>query len=82
MPRAKDPQLNLNWVNIITIFPGASAEDVERRITDPFEEAIQRSVRDLKFVSSTSREGVSNILVRFDYLDERTYDKRINDLRR
>lgn len=82
MPRAKDPQLNLNWVNIITIFPGASAEDVERRITDPFEEAIQRSVKDLKFVSSTSREGVSNILVRFDYIDEKTYDKRINDLRR
>lgn len=82
MPRAKDPQLNLNWVNIITIFPGASAEDVERRITDPFEEAIQRSVKDLNFVSSTSREGVSNILVRFDYIDEATYDKRINDLRR
>ena len=82
MPRAKDPQLNLNWVNIITIFPGASAEDVERRITDPFEEAIQRSIKDLKFVSSTSREGVSNIVVRFDYIDEATYDKRINDLRR
>lgn len=82
MPRAKDPQLNLNWVNIISIFPGASAEDVERRITDPFEEAIQRSIKDLKFVSSTSREGVSNIVVRFDYIDEATYDKRINDLRR
>ncbi|MGR8949926.1 MAG: efflux RND transporter permease subunit [Gammaproteobacteria bacterium] len=82
MPRAKDPQLNLNWVNIISIFPGASAEDVERRITDPFEEAIQRSIKDLKFVSSTSREGVSNIIVRFDYIDEATYDKRINDLRR
>lgn len=82
MPRAKDPQLNLNWVNIITIFPGASAEDVERRITDPFEEAIQRSVKDLKFVSSTSREGVSNVLARFDYIDSATYDKRLNDLRR
>ena len=82
MPRAKDPQLNLNWVNIISIFPGASAEDVERRVTDPFEEAIQRSIKDLKFVSSTSREGVSNIVVRFDYIDEATYDKRINDLRR
>ncbi|MEM7466220.1 MAG: efflux RND transporter permease subunit [Pseudomonadota bacterium] len=82
MPRAKDPQLNLNWVNIISIFPGASAEDVERRITDPFEDAIQRSIKDLKFVSSTSREGVSNIIVRFDYIDQPTYDKRINDLRR
>jgi len=82
MPRAKDPQIKLNWVNIITTLPGASAEDVEKRITDPIEEAIQRSVRDIKFVSSTSRENVSNIIVRFDYIDDRTYDKRVIDLRR
>ena len=82
MPRAKDPQIKLNWVNIITTLPGASAEDVEKRITDPIEEAIQRSVRDIKFVSSTSRENTSNIIVRFDYIDDRTYDKRVIDLRR
>lgn len=82
MPRAKDPQIKLNWVNIITTLPGASAEDIEKRITDPIEEAIQRSVRDIKFVSSTSRENTSNIIVRFDYIDGPTYDKRVIDLRR
>ncbi|MEM7294850.1 MAG: efflux RND transporter permease subunit [Pseudomonadota bacterium] len=82
MPRAKDPDINLYWINVITVFPGASAEDIERRVTDPMEEAIERSVKDIKFVSSTSREGVSNIIIRFDYLDERTYDKRLADLRR
>ena len=82
MPRAKDPQINLNWVNVVTTFPGASAADIERRVTDPFEEAIQRGVRDIRFVSSTSREGSSNILVRFEQLDARIYDKRVNDLRR
>lgn len=82
MPRAKDPQIKLNWVNIITYLPGASAEDVEKRVTDPIEEAIQRSVRDIKFVSSTSRESTSNIIVRFDYIDDATYDKRVIDLRR
>lgn len=82
MPRAKDPQIKLNWVNIITYLPGASAEDVEKRVTDPIEEVIQRSVRDIKFVSSTSREGTSNIIVRFDYIDDLTYDKRVIDLRR
>ena len=82
MPRAKDPQIKLNWVNIVTLLPGASAEDVEKRVTDPIEEAIQRSVRDIKFVSSTSREGTSNIIVRFDYIDDATYDKRVIDLRR
>ncbi|MGR8920057.1 MAG: efflux RND transporter permease subunit [Gammaproteobacteria bacterium] len=82
MPRAKDPQIKLNWVNIITALPGASAEDVEKRVTDPIEDAIQRSVRDIKFVSSTSRENTSNIIVRFDYIDGPTYDKRVIDLRR
>jgi multidrug efflux pump subunit AcrB len=82
MPRAKDPQIKLNWVNIITTLSGAAAEDVEKRVTDPIEQAIQRSVRDIKFVSTTSRENSSNIIVRFDYIDDATYDKRVIDLRR
>jgi len=82
MPRARDPEINFNWINIITVLPGAAAEDVERRITDPLEESQRRSVKGMRFVSSTSREGLSNILVRFNQMDERTFDKRLIDLRR
>lgn len=82
MPRSKDPEVNFNWVSIITVFPGASAEDVEDRITNPIEDAIRRAVRDMRFVSSTSRDNVSNILVRFNRIDERNFDKRVADLRR
>lgn len=82
MPRAQDPQVNFNWINIITFFPGASAEDVERRITDPIEDSLESTVQDMRFVSSTSRPGISNILVRFNQLDQRTFDKRLIDLRR
>jgi multidrug efflux pump subunit AcrB len=81
MPREQDPEINFNWVNVNTALPGASSADVEKRITTPLEDAI-RSVQDIRFVSSTSREGVSNILVRFRDMDERSFDKRINDLRR
>ena len=81
MPRAQDPEVNFNWIDIATVLPGASTEDVERLVTDPLEDAIQK-IRDIKFVSSTSREGISDILVRFVDIDERTFDKRINDLRR
>jgi multidrug efflux pump subunit AcrB len=45
------------------------------------EDAI-RKVSDVKFVSSSSREGVSSILVRFEDIAPRVFDKRINDLRR
>ena len=81
MPRAQDPEINFNWVNILTVLPGASAEDVERDVTSPLEDAIAR-VKDIKFVSSSSRESVSSILVRFNELSDAAFDKRINDLRR
>ncbi len=82
LPPARDPEINFNWITIITVLPGASAEDIERRLTDPLEEAIASGVSDIKFVTSTSREGISNILVRFNQIDERTFDKRLSDLRR
>jgi multidrug efflux pump subunit AcrB len=82
MPRAKDPEINFNWINIITVFPGASAIDIERRISDPLEDSLRRTVKDMKFVLSTSRDGISNILVRFNQIDEREFDKRVIDLRR
>ena len=81
LPRAQDPEINFNWVSIITTLPGASAEDVERELTGPLEDAIKQ-VKDIRFVSSSSREGVSSILVRFQELTERQFDKRVNDLRR
>ncbi len=82
MPRSKDPQINFNWININIAFPGASASDVERRITDPIENAIRRSIQDIRFITSTSRDGVSNILIRFEELEVREFDKRLTDLRR
>ncbi|TVO62650.1 efflux RND transporter permease subunit [Denitromonas ohlonensis] len=81
MPRAQDPEINFNWVNITTVLPGASAEDVEQELTSPLEDAIAQ-VKDIKYVSSSSRENLSSILVRFNELSEREFDKRIADLRR
>ncbi|MGE0874666.1 MAG: efflux RND transporter permease subunit [Burkholderiales bacterium] len=81
MPREQDPEINFNWVNVVTTLPGASAEDVEKRVTQPLEDAI-KNVADIRFVTSSSRENVSSILVRFRDVSERVFDKRVNDLRR
>ena len=81
LPREQDPEISFNWVNVTTVLPGASAEDVERLITNPIEDAI-KGVSDLRFVTSSSREGVSSMLIRFREIDQRTFDKRISDLRR
>lgn len=81
LPREQDPTINFNWIVITTLLPGAAASDVEKRVTDPLEDAI-RKLKDIKFVSSNSREGVSSVLVRFEDIDARTFDKRVTDLRR
>ncbi|MEZ7835327.1 MAG: efflux RND transporter permease subunit [Burkholderiaceae bacterium] len=81
MPREQDPEINFNWVNITTVLPGATAEEVERLVTNPLEDAIQ-GVSDIRFVTSNSRNNVSSLLVRFSELSERDFDKRMNDLRR
>jgi multidrug efflux pump subunit AcrB len=81
MPREQDPEINFNWISVLTTLPGASAEDVEKLVTEPLEDAI-RKVSDVKFVSSNSRENVSSILVRFSDVSQAVFDKRLNDLRR
>jgi len=73
MPREKDPTINFNWIQITTIYPGASASDIEERITEPLEEGIA-SVSDIRFISSTSRESSSSILVRFEDISPTVFD--------
>lgn len=81
MPREQDPEINFNWVSVTAVLPGATAEDVEQLITNPLEDAI-KGVPDVRFVTSSSRENVSSLLVRFREVNERTFDKRMADLRR
>ena len=81
LPRQQDPTINFNWIVITVAWPGSSAIDVESRITDPIEEAIQR-VDDLDFVSSYSREGLASILVRFEDIPSNVFERRLGDLRR
>ena len=81
LPRQQDPTINFNWIIITTVLPGAAAVDVEKKVTDPLEDAL-RKLQDVKFMSSNSRESVSSILVRFEDIDDRTFDRRIADLRR
>lgn len=81
MPREQDPTINFNWIDITTVVPGMAATDIEISVTDILEDEI-RGISDIKFVSSNSRENYSSILVRFDDIPERTFDKRLAELRR
>jgi multidrug efflux pump subunit AcrB len=81
LPREQDPSVNFNWVEIWTYWPGSSADDVEKRVTEPLEEGLKR-VADVRFISSVSRENASTIVVRFEDLSSDAFDDRVDDLRR
>jgi multidrug efflux pump subunit AcrB len=81
MPREQDPEINFNWLIVTSILPGAAAEDVEKKVTQPMEEAVAK-IGDIRFISSTSRESVSTVLVRFRDIPAAVFDKRVTDLRR
>ncbi len=81
LPRQQDPSVNFNWVEIHTRFPGASAVDVEKRVTDVLENGV-RQVGDVRFSKSESRAGFSRIIVRFGSLGEDDFDDRVAELRR
>jgi len=81
MPREQDPEINFNWLVVTAALPGAGAEDVERKVVQPLEDALAR-IQDIRFISSSSRDGVASILVRFRDIGAREFDKRVQDLRR
>lgn len=54
------PSVKLEIIKIRTVFPGASAEDVEKLVTIPIEEEI-KNTSGIKVLRSTSFEGLSVI---------------------
>jgi len=65
MPRESFPEINDTKVFVSTVFPGNTAEDIERLVTDPLEEAL-KGVPNLIEITSTSSEDFSIITIEFD----------------
>ncbi len=59
------PDVEIPVLSIVTVFPGASPETVEREVTKRVEEAVN-PISGVKHVTSTSREGVSTVVVEFE----------------
>ncbi|WP_394747756.1 efflux RND transporter permease subunit [Spongiimicrobium salis] len=65
MPREDFPEIVETKIYISTPFPGNTAEDIERLITDPLEDKL-KNVSNVVEVTSTSQEDYSIITVEFD----------------
>ena len=58
------PNIDLPYVSITTIYPGAGPEEVETKITKPIEDNVSL-ISGIKNVTSTSQEGISSVLLEF-----------------
>lgn len=59
------PDIDFPFVVVTTVYPGASAEAVENDVTEKIEEAVS-AIEGLEDIQSTSREGLSQVLLRFE----------------
>ncbi len=65
IPKEASPEVIVPVGIVTTVYPGASARDIEELITNRLEDAIE-NVDDIKEITSTSRDGVSSITAEFN----------------
>ena len=70
--RESIPQISLDMVSVVTVFPGAAPNDAEELISIPIEKKL-RGVSGIDKVRSYNVENVSFLVI---YLDDRAKDKK------
>jgi len=63
-PREEEPQIIVPMIDVFVEMPGASAKEVEQRVTAPMEKLINE-IPGVEYVYSTSSPGSSMAIVRF-----------------
>lgn len=84
LPVDRFPSVNIPIVTITTVYPGANPREIETQITQPIEDAVA-GLTNLDFVSSTSGDGFSAVVVAFtDDADDSKItsdvERRVNNL--
>lgn len=65
MPRESFPEIKETKIYVSSIYPGNTAEDIEKLITDPLEDRL-KTVSNVSKITSTSQEDYSMVIVEFD----------------
>ena len=81
LPRLEDPEFTIKDALIVTPYPGASAQQVEKEVSDVIERAVQQ-LEQLDRVISRSERGRSTITVTIkDQYDRHTLPQVWDELR-
>ncbi|MEX2380848.1 MAG: efflux RND transporter permease subunit [Opitutales bacterium] len=78
LPVREYPDTDVPVVSVTTTYPGASAEVIESRVTEPLEELLS-TINGIRSLKSVSREQASQITIEFDL--SRDVDQAANDVR-
>lgn len=63
-PREEEPQIVVPMIDVFVSYPGASAKDVEEKVTKPMEKLLWE-IKGVEYVYSISKPGNSMVIVRF-----------------
>jgi multidrug efflux pump len=65
LPREATPEVLIPWIIVATPYVGVSPVDIEGLISQPLERAL-KGLKDVKQITSVSKEGLSTIRVEFN----------------
>ncbi|MCX8059887.1 MAG: efflux RND transporter permease subunit, partial [Aquificaceae bacterium] len=63
-PKEEEPQIVVPMIDIMISYPGATPEEVERRVVAPLEKKLWE-LRDIEYIYSASMEGMAVVTARF-----------------
>jgi multidrug efflux pump subunit AcrB len=64
LPREEEPQIKVPMIDVLVAMPGATAPEVENRVTRPMEKLLWE-IPGVEYLYSTSSPGSSLVIVRF-----------------
>ena len=66
MPRGEDPPFHAPYYTVVAIYPGTSAEDMEKLVVKPIEKRLQNLDR-LKRTRTQTRDGLAVFGIEYEY---------------
>ncbi|MFN7065405.1 MAG: efflux RND transporter permease subunit [Aquificaceae bacterium] len=63
-PKEEEPQIVVPMIDIMISYPGATPEEVERRVVGPLERKLWE-LKDIEYIYSASMEGMAVVTARF-----------------
>jgi multidrug efflux pump subunit AcrB len=64
MPRESSPSITIPYIFVTTVYIGVSPQDIESLVTQEIEKEV-KGIKDVKEISSVSRESFSTVVIEF-----------------